>query len=86
MGQNKLHHPDQLKLVPDDFVLPHRLCSNRIGCPVRRRGRGEAEEAKEEERQEADVKNDQKDKRAEDEMSALHLLKKPLPEPKKEEG
>uniref|UniRef100_A0A671YXP2 Solute carrier family 43 member 3a n=1 Tax=Sparus aurata TaxID=8175 RepID=A0A671YXP2_SPAAU len=46
-----------------------------IGCPVRRRGRGEAEEAKEEERQEADVKNDQKDKRAEDEMSALHLLK-----------
>ncbi|TMS23334.1 Solute carrier family 43 member 3 [Larimichthys crocea] len=53
-----------------------------IGCPGQSRGKGEGENKM----KEVDVKKDQKQKRADDETPASHLLQKTLQEPKQEQA
>lgn len=68
-----------------ELFFTHSLCSDRVSCPSTRRERIEEKENDKED-QELDVKRNKDDKTAEAETSALHLLKKPLVEPKQEEG
>ncbi|XP_010740130.2 solute carrier family 43 member 3 isoform X2 [Larimichthys crocea] len=53
-----------------------------IGCPGQSRGKGEGENKM----KEVDVKKDQKQKRADNETPASHLLQKTLQEPKQEQA